>query len=653
VAAGDLTDRIASTRCPPAPGKVQIPYGRDETGRMRHVSEVPAGLSSRCVCPACGTPLVAYKGKLKRHHFGHHADHACSGAFETALHEFAKQVLADSRMLWLPPLIARHGQAEKRIRPAGEFSYDAVDVEKAMPNMRPDVIVRSGDAVLMVEIAVRHPCEETKLALIRERRLPAIEIDLSRIRYDGSPREHADAVLRLAPRHWLFNRHVDQAEGELRQQAIIRASEEDARRDRAWGKLAAVLAAAYQVKASRGHPSWLAAVSDAELEQAVGVAIAGDGCFAVPATVWQSALLYQFVLGQGLYADLTPSIAVEWLAEKAFLKPAFRALPTHMAEAMKDYLIVVVPGFRPPVDVVTEFMTGLARQGVLQQGRTRWSAATVQAAEARREWQLANAGRRRVAELKEAVEPVKKAARRGATIDIDTWVTTPHDGLKATPAEIATAGGFPFEDLKRRLQALLDTLKPNAYPASGSLLGLPLAEDQEARRIERDDRRETERRDRERREQIASERRQSETRVFLSEMRTAANEVLGDQGGDEWMSKSLPSGLTASDALELRSEEMSSMRRALEIERYRLEGVVQAQAAASAMAMRCLHELRERAARDPTLLAAGRLDLWMGTSQPKLGGSRPKDVCVDRLTLGQCVALLPSRSATSGRGRRR
>jgi hypothetical protein len=648
-----MADRIASLGCPPAYGKVQIPYGRDETGRMRHVSEVPAGLSSGCVCPACGTPLVAYKGKLKRHHFGHHADHACSGALETALHEFAKQVLADSRTLMLPPLIARHGQAEKRIRPAREFSYDAVDVEKAMPNMRPDVIVRSGDAVLMVEIAVRHPCEETKLALIRERRQPAIEIDLSRIRYDGSPREHADAVLRSAPRHWLFNRHVDQAEDELRQQAVTRASEEDARRDKAWGKLAADLTAAYQVKASRGHPSWLAAMHDAGLEEAVGMAIVGDGCFAVPATVWQSALLYQFVLGQGRYGDLTPTIATDWLSEKMFLKSAFKGLPAHIAEAMKDYLAAVVPGFRPPIDVVTDYMTGLARLDVLHQGRTRWSAGTTKAAEARSQWQLANAGRRRVAELKEAIEPIKKAARRGATIDVETWVTTPHDGLQGTPQEIATAGGFPFEDLKRRLQALLDTLKPNSYPAPGSLLGLPLAEDQEARQVEQHDRREFERQDRERRERIASERRRSETRVFMVEMKTAAKEVLGDQAGDEWVSKSLSSGLAASEALELRAEEMSSMRRALEMERCRLDDVEQAQAAASAMAMRCLHELREQAARDPALLTDGRLDLWMGASHPRLGGARPKDFCVDRLTLSQCTALLPSRLTASGRGRRR
>ena len=38
---------------------------------------------------------------MKRHHFGHYADRACVGAMETALHQFAKQALADSTSLML------------------------------------------------------------------------------------------------------------------------------------------------------------------------------------------------------------------------------------------------------------------------------------------------------------------------------------------------------------------------------------------------------------------------------------------------------------------------------------------------------------------------------------------------------------------------
>ena len=38
-----------------------------------------------------------------------------------------------------------------------EFRYQSVAVELTMPNMRSDVVVRRGEAALLVEVAVRHP----------------------------------------------------------------------------------------------------------------------------------------------------------------------------------------------------------------------------------------------------------------------------------------------------------------------------------------------------------------------------------------------------------------------------------------------------------------------------------------------------------------
>ena len=71
--------------------------------------------------------------------------------------------------------------------------------------------------------------------------------------------------------------------------------------------------------------------------------------FAVVAAVF--AALY---FGPWLFPWMHQHIATEWLAGKSFLKPAFRTLPVHVAETMKGYLEAAGPGFRPPVDVVTE-----------------------------------------------------------------------------------------------------------------------------------------------------------------------------------------------------------------------------------------------------------------------------------------------------------
>lgn len=633
--------------------EVEIPYGRDGSGRMRHISEVCGGLRCDCACAKCGARLVAYKGRRKRHHFGHYADRSCVGALETALHKFAKQVLDDSTSLMLPALIARCGDLQVVVKQQQEFRYKSVDVKSTMPNMRPDVVVHRGEAALLVEVAVRHPCGEEKLAHIRKRCLPAIEIDLSQMRYDTSLEQQVDAVLRTAPRHWLFNRHVEEVETELRRKVLLQASAEKKQRDRTWGQLATDLAAAYQADVEEGHPGWMSAVRDAGLIALVGGSISGDACFRVPPSVWRAAAITQFVLGPGRYSDFSPQALTEWLAEKRFLKPAFQRLPIQPNAEMTSYLADNVAGFRPPINVVAEFMTTVARQGIMYRGRIWWSASTPAAGEARRRYDHATEGRQRLSQLAEQVDAIKKLARRGGSIDFANWATEHHEEIKDTPEHLAILGGFAFDQLKHRLRSLQDTLKPGAHPTSGSLLGLPLEEDQKARWGEQQEREETRRRDRERQEQLAAERRQAETRSFVAEMRAKAREHLGDQAGDVWASQHLPSSTDAAGGPELRSDQMTSISWTLEAAQRRIIVEAEARAAAAATAERCLERLKVEAARDPQLLSPDRLEVWLGGTQPQLGGARPRSFCVDQGTLDQCLALLPSRLAKKARSTRR
>jgi hypothetical protein len=117
-------------------------------------------------------------------------------------------------------------------------------------------------------------------------------------------------------------------------------------------------------------------------------------------------------------------------------------------------------------------MTGLARQGILLKGRTRWSSRTSKAYEARREWELTKAAQKRWLDLQEQIAAIKKAGRRGGEIDFAAWARKKYDGQDDTPEDIAIAGGFPFDGLKRNLQRLqgIPTVLRNAapvYPAYG------------------------------------------------------------------------------------------------------------------------------------------------------------------------------------------
>ncbi len=397
-------------------GQIKISYGEDGAGRIFHISEVDSGSNTGCFCPECKAPLIAYKSKRKltRDHFGHRTDYACATAPETGLHKFAKQVLCENRALLLPPQIGRHEEATNYIRDAYMFSYDIVADEVIMPNMKPDIVVKRGQYELLVEIAVTHFCEEAKLDRLRERRLSAIEIDLSKVLRDASREEHVDAVLKSAPRQWLFNKRVASAEEQFRQLALDQANAVRAQHDKDWGGLAADLAAAYGGDVEVGDTSWFQAMEYAGIEEYVAKPIIGGGCFIVCAATWQSAIIHRFVLR--CYGDITPWEVTEWLAEENFLKPAFRLPPVQGGTEMKKYLKAAVPDFRPPEDVVTEFMLGLARQGLLYKGRTRWSSRTPNAEKARNEWNQAKTAWRRWQEIKVVLVAIQKDAKRGSTV---------------------------------------------------------------------------------------------------------------------------------------------------------------------------------------------------------------------------------------------
>lgn len=81
---------------------LRVPFGLRD-GRMWSPRQVANGLACGCTCPACGSPLQAKnQGTRRRAYFAHHSDHACSGAYESAIHRMAKQLICEQRRLLLP-----------------------------------------------------------------------------------------------------------------------------------------------------------------------------------------------------------------------------------------------------------------------------------------------------------------------------------------------------------------------------------------------------------------------------------------------------------------------------------------------------------------------------------------------------------------------
>jgi hypothetical protein len=120
-------------------------------------------------------PLVAEKGAILAHHFAHEGDHSCQGAYESMVHNLAKEIIAEDKGLnirldgglRLPPPSSLRRTV---------FRRPTVEIEPWRDGIRPGIIVRREEHELAVEIYVTHRCDSEKLAIIKERDLATMEI---------------------------------------------------------------------------------------------------------------------------------------------------------------------------------------------------------------------------------------------------------------------------------------------------------------------------------------------------------------------------------------------------------------------------------------------------------------------------------------------
>lgn len=189
--------------------EIKLPFGRAADNTIVSIQSVIRGLACECVCPECNVPLVACKGETVRPYFRHYAEpETCSQARETALHLFAKQLIASERRLALP-------------RPGlGEIKTVQAEITLAY-GIRPDLFMsyQSGET-LAVEIWVSHQSDRTKVELYAQHDQAAVEIDLRPYRFVDEA-DWPAIILEIADRAWLYPPLALRVEYERRRQEII------------------------------------------------------------------------------------------------------------------------------------------------------------------------------------------------------------------------------------------------------------------------------------------------------------------------------------------------------------------------------------------------------------------------------------------------
>jgi Competence protein CoiA-like family len=201
---------------------IEIPYAV-RAGKIVHVSEVARGLICGCVCPRCGAELVARLGALREHHFAHFRESDCPGAAESLLHRLAKELLSNAQALALPAYIYRAtrkrfgvpASIEREIFAATRMSISGVAVEQPLGAIVPDLLLRSGEKDVILEIAVSHPVDRAKLRQIRRMNIPALELGLLAADVLLSPTELSQRLVEdTSIKSWLFHPEQRSVESE-------------------------------------------------------------------------------------------------------------------------------------------------------------------------------------------------------------------------------------------------------------------------------------------------------------------------------------------------------------------------------------------------------------------------------------------------------
>jgi hypothetical protein len=353
-------------------GQESLVLGQRSDGSIAHISEVPRGTACECICPGCGAPLVARKGEVQHHHFGHHgADDGrpCKTGPETALHRFAKQVLERDLQIFLPTLDLVDGR-ERWVGFEGKsYQFDAAILENRLGQIIPDVIVRKANRDLIVEFAVTHECEPAKIAQIAEMDISAIEVDLSKLPRDISREGLEDAILNTAPRKWIHNPRLREGHRELETR---RRRQADALSRQVSSLLKAYLAALASHRSSSSPCLAVGRVKSDGMDRTIGHEVPGSGCFTVPPQDWQAtilaAVIEQAVLGRSAY--ITVKDALRKIKDRRWINSRFTRISETQAAALRARSVE----FEFPDFAIQAWAATLSRQSILVpvMGTERW-----------------------------------------------------------------------------------------------------------------------------------------------------------------------------------------------------------------------------------------------------------------------------------------
>lgn len=217
--------------------KIKLPFGLNENNVIVHIANVENGKSCNCICPSCSTPLIAAKGTKNQHHFKHATTIECEGGLESAIHMAAKQIIKERKQIKLPEYTINktlfdskgkvHFASKNLVEKGRSISFDSVQEEQELNEMRADILAITNNQKLMIEVFYRHKVDEQKIEKIKAANISTIEIDLSDLTPDDVRNWETFWLCINDPNRgqWLYNARASSESTELEKQLRLRIQE--------------------------------------------------------------------------------------------------------------------------------------------------------------------------------------------------------------------------------------------------------------------------------------------------------------------------------------------------------------------------------------------------------------------------------------------
>ena len=227
------------------------PFAKDENGKIVYINNASNYNTNilkqkKFTCVECNKRLIPRMGEKNRWHFAHQTEEDssnrisnCSGNIESALHQYAKEVIKKSNYIVLPELSINECQEmhcgreifegkykeylakdkgnakhlNKSVFTSDRYKYTWLENEKRIYNYIPDCLCDINGKMLAIEILVTHAVDDIKTKKVFESEIDTIEIDLTLVEIEMLENRNFNLdeyILKEAPRKWIYKSYIDE-----------------------------------------------------------------------------------------------------------------------------------------------------------------------------------------------------------------------------------------------------------------------------------------------------------------------------------------------------------------------------------------------------------------------------------------------------------